>query len=141
MTLTPKIDLICCYQIIAGHELKRLDWSPEKNREVFGKCANPHGHDYKIELHLTGQLNPETGMLINGYDVDELVKPFFDQNLDHKFLNTDVSFFKEHQPTAEWIAVWLYDSFKSVFPKHIQLKRVRLYETANLAVDYPSLGS
>ena len=138
MSETPKIDLICCYQIIAGHELKRLDWSKEKNQDVFGKCANPHGHDYKIELHLTGHLHPETGLLINGYDVDAIVAPFFEKNFDHKFLNSDVEFFKTHQPTAEWIAVWLFDSFQNVFPKHVQLKKVRVFETANLAVDYPS---
>lgn len=135
---SPQVDLICVYNVIAGHELKRMDWSPEQNRATFGKCANPHGHDYKIELHLTGNLHPESGMLINGYDVDAIVAPFIEKNLDHKFLNTDVEFFKIHQPTAEWIAVWIYDEFKVLFPKHVTLKKVRVFETATLAVDYPS---
>ena len=138
MSTTPKVNLISIYQVIAGHELKRPDWTIEKNREVFGKCANPHGHDYKIELHLTGHVHPETGLLINGYDVDAIVAPFFTAHFDHKFLNTDVDFFKTHQPTAEWIAVWIFDSFKTIFPDHVQLQKVRVYETANLAVDYPS---
>lgn len=136
--MTPTVELISSYDICAGHRLFRTDWSTEKNREVFGHCANNHGHQYRVELVLKGSLSPETGMLINGYDVDRIVKPFLTQNLDHRFLNDDVAFFKEHQPTAEWIAVWLYNELKSVFPPHVQLARVRVHETPDLAVQYPA---
>ena len=140
MTELPKIDLVCIYQVIAGHELKRLDWTPDKNKSVFGKCAGPHGHDYKIELFLTGTIDAETGLVINGYDVDAIVQPFLDQNVDHKFLNTDIAFFKMHQPTAEWIAVWIFTELAPRFPKHVTLKKVRVFETQNLAAEYPVVG-
>lgn len=133
----PKVNLLCRYPVIAGHELKRSDWSDEQNKAAFGKCVNPHGHNYQIELWLTGSVNVETGLLINGYDVDGIVQPFLETYMDHKFLNKDVAFFREHQPTVEWIAVWLYEELKAQFPKHVTLNKVRVFETENLAVEYP----
>lgn len=137
MSQTPKVKLVCCYEICAGHRLYNDNWSKEKNEAVYGHCANNHGHQYRIELCLTGHLDSETELLINGYDVDEIVKPFFKENLDHKFLNDDVDFFKEHQPTAEWIACWIYDSLKNYFPSHVELNQVRVFETPELYVEYP----
>lgn len=134
----PKVHLVSSYDICAGHRLYRKDWTPEKNRGVFGHCANNHGHQYRIELFLTGEISSETGMLINGYDVDSTVKPFLTQNLDHRFLNDDVAFFQDHQPTAEWIAIWLFTELKKLFPEHVELVRVRVHETPNLAVEYPA---
>jgi len=133
----PNINLICSYPICAAHQLYRNDWSDEKNKEVFGKCANIHGHQYNMELHLSGEISSETGMLINGFDVDKIVSPFIQDYFDHKFLNQDVDFFKDNQPTAEWIAVWVYQELKDKFPKHVELKKVRIGETPELAVEYP----
>lgn len=135
--MNPQIQLVCSYSICAGHRLSRSDWSPEKNRAVFGHCANNHGHQYRLDLVLNGEINAETGLLINGYDVDKIVKPFLAESFDHRFLNDDVEFFKKHQPTAEWIAVWLYEELKVFFPKHITLKKVRVFETPELAAEYP----
>ena len=111
----PTINLVCSYAICAAHRLYRPDWSKDKNVKVFGKCANIHGHQYTLELNLQGELNHDTGMLINGFDVDTIVKPFLEQSFDHKYLNEDVAFFGDKQPTAEWIAVWVYDQLKSKF--------------------------
>ena len=133
----PKIKLISSYPVCAGHRLNRLDWTPEKNREVYGHCANNHGHQYRLEIILEGEMSPETGMLINGYDVDAVVKSFLTASFDHKFLNDDVTFFKTHQPTAEWIAVWVFDELKLKFPSHVILKTVRIFETPELAAEYP----
>lgn len=133
----PRISLICSYPICAGHRLSREDWSKEKNREVFGHCSNNHGHQYRLDLFLSGGISSETGMLINGYDVDAIVKPFLAASFDHKFLNEDVDFFKTHQPSAEWIAVWVFDELKGKFPAHVTLKKVRVFETPELATEYP----
>lgn len=133
----PKIKLISSYAVCAGHRLSRSDWTVEKNREVYGHCANNHGHQYRLDLVLEGEMNPETGMLINGYDVDKVVKSFLTASFDHKFLNDDVAFFKSRQPTAEWIAVWAFEELKSEFPPHVTLKTVRIYETPELAAEYP----
>ena len=136
--MMPTINLLCSYNFCAGHRLFRQDWTPEKNREIFGHCANTHGHQYRIELTVSGQISSETGMLINGYDVDRIVSPFLKENFDHKFLNDDVAFFREQQPTAEWIAVWIYTELKPLFPSHAALTRVRVFETPELAVAYPA---
>lgn len=135
----PTITLISSFDICAGHRLYREDWSKEKNHQVFGHCANNHGHQYKLELHLEGEISQETGMLINGYDVEAIVQPFLKENFDHKFLNDDVDFFKEHQPTAEWIACWVFHQLKNHFPAHVKLKKVCLYETPNLAAVYKGI--
>lgn len=134
-----QITLVSSYSICAAHRLKRDDWSSEQNERVFGKCATLHGHEYKLEVHLTGEMSPETGMLINGFDVDTLLTTHILSVLDHKCLNDDVPFFKTHQPTAEWIAVWVYDTLKPVLPAHVTLSKVRIYETPSLAAEYPSL--
>jgi len=136
MQSKPQVKLTCSYSFCVAHQLTRADWTPEKNREVFGHCANIHGHQYKIDLHLEGRLSSKTGMLINGYEVDKIVKPFFTKNFDHKFLNQDVAFFKDHQPTAEWISVWIFDELKNKFPEFVKLKQVSVYETPELKVSY-----
>lgn len=135
--MNPQIQLICSYSVCAGHRLSRSDWSPEKNREVFGHCANNHGHQYRLDLVLNGEINSDSGLLINGYDVDKIVKPFLTESFDHRFLNDDVAFFKKHQPTAEWIAIWIYEELQAHFPKHVELKKVRVFETPELAAEYP----
>lgn len=133
----PWVNLVCRYSVCAGHRLRRDDWSEAKNREVFGKCVGPHGHEYGIEVVLTGPLSSDTGMLINSFTVDETVRGRVVDQLDHRFLNDDVPFFKEHQPTAEWIAVWIYRELSHAFPVGVVLERVRVFETPTLCAEYP----
>ncbi|MFH1355972.1 MAG: 6-carboxytetrahydropterin synthase [bacterium] len=130
------VKLICTYNICAAHKLSRDDWDEEKNKKVFGRCSSVHGHQYRIDIELVGGIDSETGMLINGYDVDDIVKRFLEEKVDHKFFNDDIAFFKTHQPTAEWISVWLFEELKALFPAHVDLSKVRVYETPELAVEY-----
>lgn len=132
------INLVCSYPICAAHQLMRPDWTVEKNRQVYGKCAHIHGHQYTLELNLCGSINAETGMLINAFAVDDIVKPFITTYFDHKFLNQDVPFFHDRQPTAEWIAVWVFHELKGKFKTPVTLKKVKVYETPELAVEYPA---
>ncbi len=124
------------YDICAAHQLYREDWTADKNKEVFGHCANVHGHQYRLEIIVEGSIHPETGMLINGYDMDGIVKECIMNRIDHKFLNKDEPFFADHLPTAEWIAVWAFQTLKPAFPKHVKLARVRIYETPSLYAEY-----
>lgn len=137
MQTIPPISLVCRYSICAGHQIYRADWSEEKNREVFGKCTHRHGHEYHIDVILTGPLSLETGMLVNGFAVDQIVKTHVLDILDHRFLNDDVPFFNTHLPTAEWIAIWIYDSLQGKFPNSATVSKVRVYETPDLAAEYP----
>lgn len=137
--MSKTINLICKYQICAGHRLYNPDWSPEKNNQVYGKCVQNHGHQYQLELILTGEISSETGMLINAFDVEKIIRPFIDQNFDHKFLNDDVPFFKKNPPTAEWIAIWIFEELKNKFSLPVQLKQVKVHETHEVATEYPVL--
>lgn len=133
---TTCVNLICSYSVCAGHRLYRDDWSQDKNHKIFGKCVRNHGHQYRIEVILGGGIDVQTGMLINGFDVDEIVRPIVIERLDHKFLNDDIDFFKDHQPTAEWIAFWIFHELQDKFASSVALKAVRVFETPELAAEY-----
>lgn len=131
-----KIRLSCSYDVCAAHVLRRDDWDTAKNETFFGQCARVHGHQYKLEIFLTGLIEPDTGMLINGYSVDALVKEKILSKIDHHFLNEDVDFFKTHLPTAEWIAVWVFGELSEAFPQSVKLAAVRVYETPALYAEF-----
>lgn len=132
------VNLICSYRLCAAHQLFRPEWTLTQNNEVYGRCAQVHGHEYVVELVLAGEIDKASGMLINESQVEKIVHPFFEKNFDHRFLNADVSFFKDCPPTAEWIAVWLYSELKSLFPPAVKLQKVRVGETPTLFAEYPS---
>ena len=132
-----QVSLTTSYDICAAHKLWNPAWDEAKNRTTFGHCADLHGHQYKLEITISGEIGKETGMLLNGYDMDHIVKEIIVKRIDHKYLNEDVPFFKNHLPTAEWIAAWVFGELKGAFPKNCALKRVRVYETPSLYAEYP----
>ena len=121
----------------AAHRLYRPDWSNEKNETVFGKCNNPnyHGHNYEMIVSVTGKINPETGYVIDVKVLKDLIKSEVEENLDHKNLNLEVPEFKNLNPTAENIVVWIYNKLRVVINDDLELK-VTLYETPRNFVSY-----
>ncbi len=123
----------------ASHRYWNPGWSEEKNRAVFGKSAGPHGHghNYGLEVTVEGEVDPETGMIINLYDLKDLMNDVL-AGFDHKHLNDDNPFFKELIPTTENIARVLWDIFEERLGDNdrCSLYRIRLYETPDLYVDY-----
>lgn len=120
----------------SAHRLHVPHWSNEKNREVFGKCNSPnyHGHNYVLETWVEGEINDETGFLINLNDLKKIIKEEIEESFDHKNLNLDVPEFKSLNPTAENIAKVIYQKLK---PRLQEFKlTVRLYETQNNVVEY-----
>lgn len=136
MDTETQILLSASYDICAAHRLHRQNWSEKKNRAIYGHCADLHGHQYKVEIVLQGEINIDTGMLINGHDIDKIFKKKIMSQIDHKYLNKDIPFFKKHLPTAEWIAYWVFEELKRACPAGCQLKKVRVYETPNLYAEY-----
>jgi 6-pyruvoyltetrahydropterin/6-carboxytetrahydropterin synthase len=123
----------------ASHRYWNPKWSEERNMEVFGKCTSKygHGHNYLLEVTVEGEVAPDTGMIINLYDLQPLINDVV-KNFDHKYLNEDTPFFKDKNPTTENIAVVLWDLMGSRLkgiPK-CSLYRIRLYETPDLYVEY-----
>ncbi|MGB1017729.1 MAG: 6-pyruvoyl trahydropterin synthase family protein [Chitinophagales bacterium] len=125
-----KITVIRKAHFNAAHRLYRKDWSMEKNDTVFGLCNNPnfHGHNYEVEAHVTGPIDPETGFVIDLKILKEILKKEVHDRFDHKNLNEDCEEFFELNPTAENIAVVIYKLVKSKLDSKFDLK-IRLYET------------
>jgi 6-pyruvoyltetrahydropterin/6-carboxytetrahydropterin synthase len=121
----------------AAHRLFRPDWSDEKNQEVFGKCNNPnfHGHNYTLEVWIEGEIDPETGYVIDLKLVKDLVKKEIEERFDHRNLNLDCPEFQSLIPTAENIAVVCYNLLRDKIDSKFKLT-IRLWETENNIVEY-----
>ncbi|WP_369047544.1 6-pyruvoyl tetrahydropterin synthase family protein [Tenacibaculum sp. UWU-22] len=121
----------------AAHRLYRKDWSDEKNIEVFGKCSNPnyHGHNYELIVSLTGEIDVETGFVYDLGKLRNLIKKEIETPFDHKNFNIEVEEFKNTNPTAENIAVVIYNKLREKIPNHLDLA-VKLYETPRNFVTY-----
>ena len=119
----------------AAHKLFRSDWTDEKNSEVFGKCSNKnfHGHNYELIVSLTGE--SETGYVYDLGKLKNIVKNEVEDYLDHKNLNLDIDDFKSKNPSAENIAVLIYNRLIKYFDDKYQLK-ITLYETPRNFVEY-----
>jgi len=121
----------------AAHRLYRKDWSEEKNNAVFGKCNNPnyHGHNYELIASVTGEIDPETGYVIDIKVLKGIIKSEVEDAFDHKNLNLDVPEFKTLNPTAENIVVIIYNKIKQKLDSKLELE-VTLYETPRNFVSY-----
>jgi len=121
----------------AAHRLYKPDWSFEKNDAVFGKCNNPsyHGHNYELIVSVTGEIDKETGFVIDVKILKDLIKSEIEAAFDHKNLNIDVPEFKNLNPTAENIAVVIWNKLRPHIDKNKELEIV-LYETPRNFVTY-----
>ncbi|EHQ41862.1 6-pyruvoyl trahydropterin synthase family protein [Myroides odoratus] len=125
----------------AAHRLHRPDWSEEQNQTVFGKCNNPnfHGHNYELIVHVTGEVDPETGFVMDLKILSDLIKSEIEEAFDHKNLNLDVVEFKNLIPTAEYIAVVIWQKLRPFIDKDKDLEVV-LYETSRNFVTFKGEG-
>ena len=122
----------------AAHRLHVDTWSEEKNQKVFGLCnsGNFHGHNYELEVKVTGEVDPVTGMLIDLKDLKDLIKEEIEDRFDHKNLNLDVEEFKTLNPTAENICYVIWKILDQKLPD-LDVG-IRLYETPRNYVEYPA---
>ena len=123
----------------AAHRLFKKEWSDEKNFEVFNKCSYPnyHGHNYDLEVKVTGTIDPVTGFVMDLKKLSELIREKVLDKLDHKNLNLDVEEFKDLNPTAENIAIVIYDLLRPHIDQRFDLL-IRLYETERNFIEYPA---
>lgn len=121
----------------AAHRLFRPDWSGEKNFETFNKCSYPnyHGHNYELIVSLTGEIDPVTGYVYDLGKLKELIKEHVEEVLDHKNLNLDVPYFKNINPTAEHITVFIYNVLRDLIDEKLDVS-ITLYETPRNFVTY-----
>jgi 6-pyruvoyltetrahydropterin/6-carboxytetrahydropterin synthase len=123
----------------AAHRLTNELWDEAKNRQVFGKCNNPsyHGHNYELEVKVTGFVDPETGFVVDTKKLSDIINNEVLERFDHMNLNLDVGEFKNLNPTAENIAFVIYNLLRKKINKNHDLK-IKLYETPRNFVEYPA---
>lgn len=123
----------------AAHRLYNEQWSEEKNREVFGKCANAnwHGHNYELHVTIKGDPHPDTGFIFNAKALGDLIKDVIVEKADHKNLNLDVDFMKGKFTSAENFAIAIWEQLKPHIEKQgSQMHCVKLVETPRIYVEY-----
>ncbi len=121
----------------AAHRLYRPDWDDQTNTQVFGKCNNPHfhGHNYELIVSVTGPIDPETGFVMDMKDLKDLIRSEVEDALDHKNLNEQVPEFRNLNPTAENIAVVIWNKLRPHLKQDLELE-VQLFETPRNFVTY-----
>jgi 6-pyruvoyltetrahydropterin/6-carboxytetrahydropterin synthase len=121
----------------AAHRLNNPKWSVEKNREFFGLCNNEnyHGHNYDLDVTVSGELDKESGYLIDMKELSTLIEIEIESRFDHKNLNLDTQEFKNLNPTAENIAIIIWNILRKKIDQKFALK-ICLYETSRNFVEY-----
>ncbi len=134
----PRVHLTRRVHFSAAHRLHHPDWSDERNREVFGDCSNPnwHGHNYELDVTVEGELDPETGYVLDLKALKQVVEDLVIQDVDHRNLNLDVDWLDGTNPTTENLVVAIWERIRPALPPDIQLKRLVLWETPRNRVEY-----
>lgn len=123
----------------AAHRLFRKEWDDETNKEVFGLCSNPnwHGHNYELFVTVKGEINPETGFVVNIKQLSEIIKEYVIDKIDHKNMNTEVDFMAGWLASTENLAVAIWKELKDPVNRlGINLHRIKIKETENNFVEY-----
>lgn len=138
--MPPTVEITRREEFSASHRLHNPELSDEENRELFGPCNNfhGHGHNYELEVTVRGEIPEKTGMVMNLNDLMRLLRERVLEKVDHKHLNHDVDFLQGTIPTAENIAVGLWDQLEPEIERYegCRLHRIRLYESRNNLVEY-----
>ena len=131
-----RVELGRRYRFAASHRLHSERLSEEENWRVYGKCNNPygHGHNYVVEVRVSGKVDPATGMIANLADLDAYVEREVLEPFDHKSLNEDVPAFRDRVPTTENLCMEIFQRLKT-FPQ-AKLEGVRVEETGNNSFEY-----
>ncbi len=122
----------------AAHKLYNPNWTPEKNDEVFGKCANQnwHGHNYELLVTVKGKSDPGTGFVFDVKRLSIIIKEHIIEKLDHRNLNVDVDFMKGQLCSTENLAIAIWQQLRPHLPSGVQLHAIKLYETPRIYVEY-----
>jgi 6-pyruvoyltetrahydropterin/6-carboxytetrahydropterin synthase len=131
-----KLQLWRRYRFAASHRLHSAQLGEEENQRVYGKCNNPygHGHNYVVEVAVSGPVSPQTGMIANLADLDAFVEREVIEPFDHKYLNEEIAEFRDHVPTTENVCIEIFNRLRR-FPQ-ARLERVRVEETGLNSFEY-----
>jgi 6-pyruvoyltetrahydropterin/6-carboxytetrahydropterin synthase len=138
LPLMPRVSITRTLHFSAAHRLARPDWSDERNREVFGDCSNVnwHGHNYELAVTVEGELDPETGYVMDLKRLKEVVRDAVVRDLDHRNLNLDVAWLEGTIPTTENLVVAIWERLAPRLEPAVKLRRLVLSETPRNRVEY-----
>ena len=119
----------------AAHQYGHKEWSDEKNWEVFGPDSKIHGHNYTLEVMVSGKINEETGFLVDLGHIKEVVKTYVLDILDHSQFDVEVDWFKNKQPSSENLVIFIWEQIQPRL-NNVTLHRIRLHETPTIFTDY-----
>ena len=123
------------YHFCAAHKYGHEEWSNEKNFATFGPDAKVHGHNYELHVTVTGDINPETGFVVDLGELGEIVKKYVLSHLDHSQFDKDVDWFADKQPSSENLVIFIWNEI-SKHLKNAKLHRIRIVETPTIYTDY-----
>ena len=134
----PRVLVTRSVHFSAAHRLHRPDWSEERNREVFGACANPnwHGHNYELDVTVEGEVDPETGYVLDLKRLRDLVEEAVVEDVDHRNLNLEVDWMRGVNPTTENLVVAMWHRLAPRMPGDAELVKLTLWETPRNRVEY-----
>ena len=134
----PRVRVTRRVHFSAAHRLAREDWSEERNRRVFGACSNPrwHGHNYELDVTVEGEIDPETGFVMDLKALRDRVGERVVDDLDHRNLNLEVPWLEDVNPTTENLVVRIWDRLERELPEGTSLARLVLWETPRNYVEY-----
>jgi len=134
----PRLRVTRRLHFCAAHRLAREDWDAERNERIFGLCASPnwHGHNYELDVTVEGEVDPETGFVLDLKVLHELVETRVIRELDHRNLNLDVPWLKGVNPTTEQLVIAIWERLAPALPEGVRLARLVLWETPRNYVEY-----
>ena len=137
-TLMPEVRVTRRVHWNSAHRLYRPDWSDDRNSEVFGACSNPHwhGHNYEMDVTVTGEIDPATGYVLDLKVLKDLVEDRVLSDLDHRNLNIEVDWLAGQNPTTENLVVAIWERLADHLPENVRLDRLVLWETPRNFVEY-----
>jgi len=124
------------YKFCAAHRYWNDAWDETRNRQAFGDDVQLHGHNYELDITVTGPISPETGFLVDLMALNKLIQQRVIDNLDHSRIDTDIPWFKNRQPSTEYMVQYIWDQIVNDMPGSTQLVRVRLRETPTIFCEY-----
>ena len=124
------------FKFSAAHRYHNAGWSEERNRAVFGEDSRIHGHNYELEVSLTGPVNPDTGVLADLGAVKAVLQERVIGVLDHAHIEEEIAWFQNRQPTSENLVVYIWEQLAPNLPVGVRLVRVRLHETPSISAEY-----
>ncbi len=134
----PRVRVTRRVHFCAAHRLAREDWSEAENERVFGLCANPnwHGHNYEVDVTVEGEVDPETGYVLDLKELKAILEDRVVSDLDHRNLNLDVPWMAGLNPTTENLVVAIWDRVVDGLPDDLELAKIVLWETPRNYVEY-----